>query len=153
MTIASLPQFSQYAVSERALQKWVAERLRVQRGDDGGVIYTFALSGSTCTNRPLEVVMTVTISADGRIESATAQPAVSDTGCDAMCGAANNAGDGRQFLAAFGDCGEVLGLTLREAAFREWNAEPSGCFCTAGNRRHKWRNVFQALHYYQTVKV
>jgi hypothetical protein len=59
-------------------------------------------------------------------------------------------GAGGRFLAAFGNCDEVIGLTLAAAAFREWTPEPSGCFCTAGNRRHKWRSVFQALHYAAT---
>jgi len=54
---------------------------------------------------------------------------------------------GRSFLADVGGCDEVIGLTLEEAAFRNCEEEPSGCFCTPGNRRHKWRNVFQALHY------
>jgi len=87
---------------------------------------------------------TVTLDADGRIESATAAPVPTDGGCDAMCAAQGN---GRRFLAEFGACDDVVGMTLREAAFRDWQDEPSGCFCTAGNRRHKWRNVFQTLHY------
>ena len=135
-----------YAVAEKALRRWVTERLRREPGPDGTTVYSFALSGSTCNNmgRPLEVTMTVAVDADGRVRAASARPADADTGCDAMC-AAN--GSGQRFLAEFGACDDVVGLTLHEAAFREWDAEPSGCFCTAGNRRHKWRNVFQALHY------
>jgi hypothetical protein len=138
-----------YAVAEKALRRWVKERLRQEQGEDGGTVYSFSLSGSTCNNmgRPLEVVMTVALDADGRVRAASARPADADTGCDAMCAAQ---GDGRRFFANAGDCDEAVGLTLHEAAFREWRAEPSGCFCTAGNRRHKWRNVFQALHYAAT---
>ena len=133
-----------YAVGSKALRRWASERLRRAPRAGGGAVYTFLLSGSTCTNRPLDVAMTVTLDADGRIESATAAPAPTDTGCDAMCAAHC---DGRRFLAEFGACDEVVGLTLSEAAFRDWQEEPSGCFCTAGNRRHKWRNVLQTLHY------
>ena len=61
-----------------------------------------------------------------------------------MCAALDHGGG---FLSHFGACAEAIGLTLEQAAFREWDEEPSGCFCTAANRRHKWRNVFQALHY------
>ena len=91
--------------------------------------------------------MTVRVGPDGRIEDASARPAAGDGGCDAMCAAQ---GDGRAFLAQSGACDEALGLTLHEAAFRAWDHEASGCFCTAANRRHKWRNVFQALHYAAT---
>jgi hypothetical protein len=136
-----------YAIAPRALRRWAAERLHQRARNDGGAVYTFALSGSTCNNRPLEAVMTVAVGADGRIESATAQPAGHDTGCDAMCAAAC---DGRRFLAEAGGCHEAVGLTVRQAAFRDWQEEPSGCFCTAGNCRHKWRNVFQTLHYAAT---
>jgi len=138
-----------YAVSEKALRRWAAERVRCQSRADGGRVYTFVMSGSTCTNMgvPLEVVMTVTVGTDGRIESTSSEPAPGDSGCDAMCAAAC---DGRRFLAEAGGCEEATGLTLREAAFRDWGVEPSGCFCTAGNRRHKWRNAFQTLDYAAT---
>ncbi len=133
-----------YAVAERALRRWAAERLRSKPRAGGGAVYTFALTGSTCTNRPIEVEMTVTVDADGRIDSATAAPAPHDTGCGAMCAATAGA---QRFFAESGGCDEAVGLTLHEAAFRDWQDEPSGCFCTAGNRRHKWRNVFQTLHF------
>ena len=148
MTVSLHVYEPKYAVAEKALRRWAAERVRHAPRDDGGAVYTFALTGSTCTNRPLEVLMTVELGPDGRIVSATSQPAPHDAGCDAMCAAAAAAAcDGRQFLAEFGGCDEAVGLTLAEAAFRDWPVEPSGCFCTPGNRLHKWRNVFQTLHY------
>jgi hypothetical protein len=136
------------AVAEKALCRWARERVRRESRADGATVYTFALAGSTCTNRPIDVVMTVALGADGRIESAVAAPVPHDTGCDAMCGAA--ASNGQQFLAEQGRCDEAIGLTLDEAALRYWQVEPYGCFCTPGNRRHKWRNVFQTLHYLST---
>jgi len=136
-----------YAVAEKALRRWVTERLRRQQRADGATTYTFLLSGSTCGNVPLEAVMSVTVDADGRIEAASSSPVSASSGCGAMC-AAN--GNGCRFLETVGGCDEVVGLTLEEAAFRKWEVEPSGCFCTAGNRRHKWRNVFQALHFAET---
>src|SRR5688572_24333229 len=86
-----------YAVAEKALRRWVKERLRREQGPDGGTVYSFALSGSTCNNmgRPLEVVMTVAIDPDGRVRAASARPAGADTGCDAMCAAQS---DGCRFL-------------------------------------------------------
>ena len=142
----SLPTLEkpEYSIPETALRRWVEQRVRSEPRAGGGVRYTFALSGSTCTNRPLEAVMTVILDRDGRITGASSRPAVGDAGCGLTC-AAN--GDGGRFLADVGACEEAIGLTLEHAAFRNWHAEPSGCFCTAGNRRHKWRNVFQTLHY------
>jgi hypothetical protein len=147
MTLISTSQPTDYAIAEAALRRWVADRLRRHPRADDGVVYTFLLSGSTCNNVPLDAVMTVAVDAQGRIEAATSAPAPADRGCGATCAAD---GDGRAFLALAGRCDEVVGLTLAEAAFRNWEPEPSGCFCSAGNRRHKWRNVFQALHYAAT---
>ena len=143
------PQQPAYAVGEAALRKWATQRLRLEPGPDRATVYSFTVSGSTCTNMgvPLEAVMTVVVGADGRIEAASTRPASGDVGCDAMCAAAC---DARRFFAGVGCCPEALGLTLHEAAFRDWQPGPSGCFCTEGNRRHKWRNVFQVLHYAAT---
>jgi hypothetical protein len=149
VTLASTPEKPAYAIPERAIRTWVTERLRRQPRAHGGVLYSFTLSGSTCNNMgvPLEVIMTVAVGADGRIEAATSRPAAADFGCRAMCAAQ---GDGRRFFGEVGGCEEAIGLTLEQAAFRQWEEEPSGCFCTPGNRRHKWRNVFQTLHYAAT---
>jgi hypothetical protein len=150
LTVGSaIQQTRRYAVAEKALRRWARERLRRENRSDGGVVYSFALSGSTCNNmgRPIEVTMTVAVGPDALIESTSAAPAENDNGCDAMCAAA---GAGRDFLAGVGACDEAIGLTLEQAASRDWQESPSGCFCTPANRRHKWRNVFQALHYAMT---
>ena len=133
----STPVRNKYSIPEAALQRWARDRLRGERGVDGAAVYRFLLSGSTCTNVPLNVVMIVRVNTQGTIEAASSQPSEADTGWGAMCGSSSN----------IGRCDEVIGLTLDEAAFRDWQEEPSGCFCSAGNRRHKWRNVFQTLHY------
>ena len=141
---------SSYAIPATALRRWASERLQSDKRDDGGVVYRFTLSGSTCNNmgRALEVEMIVTVGANGRIEAATARPAAGDNGCDAMCAAEGN---GKRFLTEFGGCSEAVGLTLAEAAFRDWRHEMSGCFCSEGNRRHKWRNAFQTIHFAATL--
>ena len=147
MTVCpAVSQQHNYAINEKTLRAWAMQRLRRERRADGGTTYSFTVSGSTCNNMgvALEVVMTVDVGADGRIEAAWSQPAAADTGCDAMCAAGCNA---RAFFADFGGCLHVVGLALTEAAFMEWEPEGSGCFCTDGNRRHKWRNAFQVLHY------
>jgi hypothetical protein len=143
----SISSRTTWSVPEKTLRRWVADRLRRETRAQGGVVYSFALSGSTCNNVPIEVVMTVAVDEDGRIEAASSCPAHGDQGCDAMCTAHGN---GSRFLATVGDCPEVIGLTLAEAAMRPWDEEVSGCFCTDGNRRHKWRNLFQTLHYATT---
>jgi hypothetical protein len=139
-------QQAAYAINEKALRAWATHRLRRERRAGGGTSYSFTISGSTCNNMgiALEVVMTVDVGADGRIEAACCGPAATDGGCDAMCAAGCNA---PAFFAHVGGCAKVVGLTLTEAAFMEWEPETSGCFCTDGNRRHKWRNAFQVLHY------
>jgi hypothetical protein len=140
-----LPQTFDYAIPDKALRTWAEQRLRRRIRPDGGTVYAFALSGSTCRNEPLEVLMIVTVDAQGRIESATSEAAPGDRGCAAMC-AVQCTG----IRIECESCQDAIGLTLEQAAFRDWHVEPSGCFCTAANRRHKWRNVFQALHYAAT---
>jgi hypothetical protein len=141
-----------YAIPEKALRRWDRERLRQEPRAGGGIVYFFVVSGSTCSNMglPLEALMTVSVDADGRIESATSHPAPADRGCSAMCAAESNA---CRFFAEFGSCDKVIGRTLHDAAFRNWQEEPSGCLCTTGNRRHKWRNLFQTLHYAATQGI
>lgn len=141
---------NQYAIAPRALQRWADERLSIQRRPDGGAVYSFLLSGSTCNNMgmPIEVEMIVTTDGDGRIESARSYPSADDRGCHLMCAVNSNAtGNATHFFTDVGDCPDVIGQTIEQAAFRDWQVEPSGCFCTPGNRRHKWRNVLQTLHY------
>jgi hypothetical protein len=146
------PEKPVYAVAEKALLRWAKERLRRNPRPNGGMAYSFAMSGSTCTNmgRPIEVVMNIEVGADGRIEGAFIRPAEGDIGWNSMCATSKNAD---RFLAEAGDCADVIGLTLREAAFREWNVEESGCFCVEGNRRHKWRNTFQAIYFAETNQI
>src|SRR4051812_1588877 len=105
MTIA-LDQLAPYAIPEKALRRWADERVRRETRPDGGVVYRFHLSGSTCGNAPLEVVMTVTLDADGRITSATAEPAPTDAGCNLMCAARSPCrdGDGHRFLIDLARC-------------------------------------------------
>src|SRR5690349_24173593 len=80
----SLPvseSYAAYPVVEKALRRWASERVQRATRDDGGTEYTFHLSGSTCTNVALDVLMTVSVDASGRIESAVCNPAPGDKGC------------------------------------------------------------------------
>src|SRR5205809_402042 len=102
--LSTTPQPANPAVAEAALRRWARERLRRLPRADGGVVYSFACSGSTCGNVPLEVVMTVALDAQGRIEAATSAPAPADRGCNAMCAAAH--GGGQRFFRDAGHCDE-----------------------------------------------
>src|SRR5687768_5981308 len=69
ITLSSPPRSSAYAVPVAALARWARERLRRTARADGGTVHTFALSGSTCNNIPLEVLTTVEVGVDGRNRS------------------------------------------------------------------------------------
>ena len=146
------PSNPAYAVAEKTLARWARERLRRRPGPAGGVIYIFAMSGSTCTNMglPIEAEMTVHVDATGRVTATALQPAAADPGPQAMCAAAVDPG---RFFTEIATRTEAVGLTLDEAAFRDWSVEVSGCLCTAGHRRHKWRNAFQTIHFAITHSV
>lgn len=139
-----------YAVAPKTLDRWARERLRCRPTAAGGRLYSFMVSGSTCTNIPIEIEMTVEVDATTRIQAASFAPTAADSGSRSMCAATV---DPAPFFARVGHCAEALGLTLAEAAFRDWDVEVSGCLCTAGHRRHKWRNAFQTIHYAQAHPV
>ncbi len=148
MTTASISfGVPKYSVPEGALRRWAEQRVRREDRADGGAVFAFALSGSTCNGTPLEMVLTVNVGPDGRIESTSSVPADHDLGFGVQCVTARDEDEARRWLEYVGPCKEAVGLTIEQAAFRDWHEEPSGCLCTAGHRRHKWRNVLQTLHF------
>lgn len=146
---AALNRSASYSVSARALAKWAEERVRLAVRPDGSVEATFRFDGTTCSNmgRPLAFDYRVELSdADQRytILTATCAPAPDDEGHTAMCAYLS---DGEKLMQQIAAPPPVVGQPLD--AVLNWQREPapSGCYCTAASRTHKWGLALEAIHF------
>lgn len=138
-----------YTVNPRALRKWARERVALQTRGDGALVATFRFDGTTCSNlgHPLTFDYRVVLgrSDEGNtILEAECRPAEGDAGHARMC-------------AYLADPGRLLGVIASEkpllgrplAAVLAWQREPSpsGCFCDASGRAHKWGIALEVIHH------
>jgi hypothetical protein len=144
-----LTRNAKYSVNPRALQKWAQERVRLSLRPDGSCEATFRFDGTTCSNqgRPLafEYHVTVGSSADNHvILSADCKPAPGDTGHEYMCAYLTDPDGLMQAITAEKP---LLGRPLDEVLQWKRNAAPSGCYCAAESRTHKWGLALEAIHF------
>ena len=140
---------ARYTVNSRALQKWARERLRLETRADGSIEATFRYEGTTCSNLgvPLEFEYRVTLGPgeqDYRILEAEYAPAPGDAGHKAQCEYLNNAD---ALLEAIAGEKPLLGRPLKEVLDWQRPSSPSGCYCAAESRMHKWGLVFEVIHF------
>lgn len=143
----SPPLGDPYTVSVRTLARWAEENLRLQPRGNGDLAAVFSFQGSSCRNEPFELLYELVLrpEADGyRIRSAACRPAPGSPGLEVTC-AHRRADD--ELHAALGARHPVAGQRL--VAVFEWRpaTNPAGCLCTEASRNHKWRLVFQTVHY------
>ncbi len=137
-------------MNARALQKWASERLQLKILHDSSIEARFRYEGTTCSNlgTPLEFDYHVKLGPpeDGyRIIEAVCAPAPGDIGHTNQCGAS-----GRRGTVHARDCrGQAHAGPAAERVCSPGNApyNPSGCFCDAARRAHKWGLVFEVIHY------
>ena len=145
----TLTREARYTVNDRALKKWVQERVRIEVLPDGSLAARFRFDGTTCSNlgQPLAFDYAVTLSgpADGyTILHTDCRPAPGDEGHTRMCAYLGDAGALMQAIA-----GEkpLLGRPLNDVLDWTRTAAPSGCHCSADSRAHKWGLALEAIHY------
>lgn len=146
---SNLDRNEKYSINVRALQKWSRERLQLNVLANRSVQARFRYAGTTCSNlgRPFEYDYHVTLAsaAEGhRIIAMSCAPAPGDTGHAFMCEYIRSAAALEQVIA---NEKPLLGCSLNEVL--NWNREfsPSGCFCVAVSRKHKWGQVLEVIHY------
>jgi hypothetical protein len=71
-------------------------------------------------------------------------PASGDTGHTCQCEYLNNAAS---LMGRIADEKPLLGWPLNDVLSWERAYSPSGCFCDADRRSHKWGLVFEVIHY------
>jgi hypothetical protein len=145
----ALTRNANYSVSPRALGKWVDERVRLEPRADGSIAASFRFDGTTCSNmgRPLAFEYAVELSRPERrytILAATCRPVPGDDGYQAMCAYLS---DGEKLMQQIAAEPPLVGQPLDAVLRWQRDAAPSGCYCTAASRVHKWGLALEAIHF------
>jgi hypothetical protein len=138
-----------YSVNARALKKWARERVRLEYRKDGAVDAHFRFDGTTCSNqgRPLAFDYHVALqaSSDGySIVHMDCQPAPGDEGYRQMCAFLS---DGEALMREIHEDQPLRGRPLNDVLSWDRASAPSGCYCSADSRAHKWGLALEAIHY------
>jgi hypothetical protein len=139
---------ARYSVNLKALRRWAAERLRLEPRPGGHTLATFRYDGTTCCNmgRPLAFDYKVLLGPQEHgypICEQSCAPAPGDNGYTAMCEYIANPEAVMSAIARekplCGKLDDILSWTRP--------ATPSGCYCDAAARDHKWGLVLETIHY------
>lgn len=140
---------AKYSIGAKALQKWSRERLQLKTAQDGSVEAFFRYEGTTCANlgHPLEFHYHIKLGLSEHgyiISDAFCVPAPGDTGHTRQCEYLNNA---ESLLRSIAGEKPLLDQPLDDVLAWERPFSPSGCYCDADRRAHKWGLAFEVLHF------
>jgi hypothetical protein len=147
--LPKLDQNAAYSTNRKALKRWAGERLSMCETPDGSTDVVFRYDGTTCTNMgwPLQFVYNVKLGprAEGYpILEQRCSPASGDTGHTRMCQYLENPS---RLMAAIDHEKPLNSKRLEEALTWRPESNSAGCFCTSTSRDHKWKLVFETIHY------
>jgi hypothetical protein len=147
--VSGLDRQARYSVHLRALRKWSEERLHLKILHDNSVEARFRYEGTTCSNlgRPLEFDYHVKLAPpeEGyRIVEALCAPAPGDTGHASQCEYLSNPSS---LMRAIAEEKPLLGQPLNAVLTWPRACSPSGCYCDAERRAHKWGLALEVIHY------
>ena len=140
---------AQYSINLKALHKWSRERLQLRTLHDGSIEARFRYEGTTCSNmgRPLAYDYHILIGPgrDGhKIIEAACLPAPGDTGHALQCECLK---DAASFMRSIDSERPLRGRPLNDVLAWQRPFSPSGCYCDADRRAHKWGLVFEVIHF------
>jgi hypothetical protein len=146
---SGLKHGAKYSVGAKALQKWSQERLQLKMLPDGSVEALFRYEGTTCANlgHPLEFHYRIKLGLSERgyiISDALCAPAPGDTGHTRQC---EYLADAESLMQNISAEKPLLGRPLNDVLAWERPYNPSGCYCDADRRAHKWGLAFEVLHF------
>lgn len=138
-----------YAYPKRTLVRWKEKRLTLLAQADGKLEATFQADGSTCTNMgtPLIFVFRVSLQKKGddyEITEVSCTPAENHKGYQSMCAYLSNPD---RFMTNLDEYRPLVGKPLSDALTWDASISPAGCLCTRPSQDHKWRIVFQTIHF------
>jgi hypothetical protein len=148
-TAPRLDHEAKYTVNSRALDKWSRERLELNLLADRSLEARFHYEGTTCSNlgRPLEFEYYVRLGPAGdgyRILETRCAPASGDTGHQEMC---EYLRDPTSLMGSIASEKPLPGRPLNDVLAWQRPSSPSGCYCDAERRTHKWGLVLEVIHY------
>jgi hypothetical protein len=146
---SGLDHYAKYSVNSRALQKWSRERLDLKQLEDQSLEALFRYEGTTCSNlgHPLEFYYRLKLgpAEQGyKINDANCAPAPGDTGHALMCAWLE---DPEKLARSIEAEKPLLGRSLNDVLTWQRQNFPSGCYCDADARTHKWGLVLEVIHY------
>ncbi|HEY1490681.1 MAG TPA: hypothetical protein VGF90_06540 [Verrucomicrobiae bacterium] len=146
---SSLTHAAKYSVGTKALQKWSQERLELKTLPDGSVEALFRYDGTTCSNlgHPLEFHYRIKLSLSEKgyvISDSVCAPAPGDVGHTKQCEYLADAGPLMRHIAREKP---LLGKPLNDVLAWQRPYNPSGCYCDADRRAHKWGLALEVLHF------
>lgn len=149
VAIPPLDLSGKYSLNPRVLRKWAEDRLHMTFQPDGSVRAIFRYDGTTCSNlgHALSFDYAITLAPPSdyyRVLQAVCVPAAGDLGHKSMCAYQT---DGEAFARSLADEQPLLGRPLREVFTWQRHFSPSGCYCDADGRAHKWGQVFEVIHF------
>jgi hypothetical protein len=141
------PDNAAYTTNAKALRRWAAERLSLQRHPDGAIDARFRYDGTTCTNmgQPLAFDYRVTLGPPEQglpIRAQSCSPA--DQGYTCMC---RYITDGPTLVSTIAAEKPLLGQPLDNVLHWRRPSNPAGCYCDPSAREHKWGLVLETIHY------
>jgi hypothetical protein len=147
--LSGLRPDAKYSINVKALRKWSKERLELKSRADGSIEARFRYEGTTCSNmgRPLAYDYHFLLApplVNYRIIDASCRPAPGDTGHAAQC---EYMADPAAFTASIDNEKPLLGRPLNDVLDWKRSFNPSGCYCEAESRQHKWGLVLEVIHY------
>ena len=137
-----------YDYPNKALRRWKSQHLSLQI-DRTVVEAIFLFHGTTCSNMGIPVKLRYEVKLDRKtdgywIRSANLCPEENDAGFKAMCSCLENPAD---LMTNIGSDHPLEGHILEAALQWDASVTPSGCICKESDRNHKWKIVFQTIHY------
>ena len=146
---SGLRRDARYSVNQKALHKWSQERLQLRDRPDGSIEAHFRYEGTTCSNmgRPLEFDYHILLGPrrDGLpILEAACAPAPGDAGHASQC---EYLKDPAAFMRSIDTEKPLRGCPLNDVFAWQRSYSPSGCYCDADRRSHKWGLVYEVIHY------
>ncbi len=146
---APLTRGAKYTTNSRALKKWAQERVRIDHRDDGTLAAHFRFDGTTCSNqgRPLAFDYVISLSGPAAgyvILQAACRPSSGDDGHTFMCAYLS---DREELMQAISNEKPLVGRPLNDVLGWTRTDAPSGCYCSADSRTHKWGLALEAIHY------
>ncbi|MEO6567858.1 MAG: hypothetical protein ABIO94_03775 [Opitutaceae bacterium] len=148
-SVAVLTRDARYTVNSRALRKWAQERVVLEPRDDGSIAACFRFDGTTCANQGQPLAFEYRVALSGPNEGYTilrseCGPVAGDQGHKLMCAYLS---DATTLMSEIASEQPLLGRPLNDVLSWSRTSAPSGCYCTAMSREHKWGLALEAIHY------